>query len=102
MKRKDIIERIAEARKSSIAEVLTQPKRNLAKILALLLCQPGADIEKNAMETLAAIEPVIRDSSNNKLGDLINLDITGVAIEILTLAAEQDDSKKKIVSFEIN
>jgi len=101
MKRKDIIERIAEARKSSVAEVLTQPKRNLAKILALLLCQPGPDIEKNAMETLAAIEPVIRDSSNNKLGDLINLDITGVAIEILTLAAEQDDSKKKIVRVRI-
>jgi serine/threonine-protein kinase ATR len=98
-KRRDIIEKIAQARKASIGEVLTQPRRNLAKILALLLCQPVTDIESNAMETLAAIEPAIQESSNNRLDALIAVDITGVAIEILSLAADQDESKKKIVSF---
>jgi serine/threonine-protein kinase ATR len=96
-KRRDIVEKIAQARKASVAEVLTQPRNNLAKILALLLSQPVADVEASAMETLAAIEPAIRESSNNKLEALVALDITGVAVEILMLAADQDNSKKKPV-----
>jgi serine/threonine-protein kinase ATR len=96
-KRRDIVEKIAQARKASVAEVLTQPRNNLAKILALLLSQPVADVEASAMETLAAIEPAIRESSNNKLEALVALDITGVAVEILMLTADQDNSKKKPV-----
>ncbi|KAF1921015.1 hypothetical protein BDU57DRAFT_509551 [Ampelomyces quisqualis] len=95
-KRRDIIEKIAQARKVSVGEVLTQPKRNLAKILALLLCQPVTDVETSAMDSLASIEPAIREGSNNKLDALIAADITGVAIEILLLAADQDESKKKL------
>jgi serine/threonine-protein kinase ATR len=98
-KRRDIIEKIAQARRASVGEVLTQPKRNLAKILAVLLCQPVTDVEGNAMDTLAAIEPAIREGSNNRLDALIAADITGVAIEILLLAADQDESKKKLVGF---
>lgn len=96
-KRRDIIEKIAQARKASVGEVLTQPKRNLTRILALLLCQPVTDVESNAMDTLASIEPAIREGSNNRLDALIAADITGVAIEILLLAADQDESKKKLV-----
>lgn len=96
-KRRDIVEKIAQARKASVAEVLTQPRNNLAKILALLLSQPVADVETSAMETLVAIEPAIREGSNNKLEALVALDITGVAIEILMLAADQDERKKKPV-----
>lgn len=96
-KRKDIIERIAQARKASVVEVLTQPKANLAKILALLLSQPVPNIERNAMETLGAIAPAMQESSNNKLEALVALDITGVAIEILMLAADQEVSRKKPV-----
>lgn len=97
-KRKDVIEKIAQARKASVGEVLTQPRRNLAKILALLLCQPVQDVESSAMASLAAIEPAIREGTGNKLDALIAVDITGVAIEILSLAATQDESKKKLVS----
>jgi serine/threonine-protein kinase ATR len=96
-KRKDIIEKIAQARKASVGEVMTQPKRNLAKTLALLLCQATPDVERSAMDALAAIEPAIREGSNNKLEALIAADITGVAIEILVLAADQDESNKKPV-----
>lgn len=96
-KRRDIIEKIAQARKATVGEVLTQPRRNLAKVLALLLCQPVKDIESSAMETLAAVEPALKEGSNNRLDALINVDITGVAIEILMLAADQDESKKKLV-----
>ena len=76
---------------------MTQPKRNLAKILALLLCQAVPDVEKTTMDTLAAIEPAIREGSNNKLETLITADVTGTAIEILLLAADQDYSNKKLV-----
>lgn len=93
-KRRDIIEKIAQARKVSVAEVLTQPRNNLAKILALLLSQSVPDIESFAMETLAGIEPQIREGSNDKLETLIAMDITGIAIEILVLSAEQDESRK--------
>jgi serine/threonine-protein kinase ATR len=94
-KRRDIIEKIAQARKASIIDVLTHPRANLAKILALLLSQPAADVEKTAMETLAAIDPAIRDGSNNRLDSWVALDITGIAIEILKLAADQEGVRKK-------
>ncbi|CAN9100906.1 unnamed protein product [Alternaria alternata] len=94
-KRRDIIEKIAQARKASVIDVLTHPRANLARILALLLSQPVAEVEQTAMETLAAIEPAIRDGSNNKLESWVALDITGVAIEILKLAADQEIVRKK-------
>jgi serine/threonine-protein kinase ATR len=96
-KRRDIIEKIAQARKASVGEVLTQPKKNLAKVLALLLCQPVTDAESSTMDALAAIEPAIREGTNNRLDTLVSIDITGIAIEILLLAADQDESKKKLV-----
>ncbi|KAI8936862.1 hypothetical protein NX059_006098 [Plenodomus lindquistii] len=94
-KRKDVIERIAQARKASIVEVLTQPRTNLAKILALLLSQPVADVERNAMDILAAVEPAMRESSNNRLEAWVTLDVTGIAIEILMLAADHVGTRKK-------
>ncbi|KAH6616589.1 hypothetical protein C7974DRAFT_427548 [Boeremia exigua] len=93
-KRRDVIEKIAQARKVSVAEVLTQPRTNLAKILALLLSQSVPDTESFAMETLAEVEPAMREGSNDKLETLVALDITGVAIEILLLSAERDEPKK--------
>jgi serine/threonine-protein kinase ATR len=96
-KRRDVIEKIAHARRATIGEVLTQPKRNLAKILALLLCQSGSDVEANAMESLATIEPAIREGCNNKLEALLTADITGVAVEILLLSSDQNEEKKKLV-----
>ncbi|KAF1947946.1 hypothetical protein EJ02DRAFT_429695 [Clathrospora elynae] len=94
-KRRDIVEKIAQARKASVVDVLTHPRANLAKILALLLSQPVADVERKAMETLAAVEPAIRDGSNNNLEAWVALDVTGIAIEILMLAADQEGARKK-------
>lgn len=93
-KRRDIIEKIAQARKVSVAEVLTQPRSNLAKILALLLSQPVPDAESYVMETVATIELAIPAGCNNKLETLIALDITCVATEILLLSADRDESRK--------
>jgi serine/threonine-protein kinase ATR len=74
--------------------VLTQPKKNLTKTLALLLSQSVTDVESFALETLADIEPAMKEGSNNRLESLITLDITGVAIEILLLSAEREALKK--------
>lgn len=93
-KRRDVIGKIAQARKVSVAEVLTQPRSNLAKILALLLSQSVPDVESFAMETLAEVEPAMREGSNDRLESLIALDITGIAIEILLLSAEQEQPRK--------
>ena len=94
-KRRDIIEKIAQARKASVIDVLTYPRVNLAKILALLLSQSVPDIANNAMETLTAVEPTIRDGNNNRLESWVALDITGIAIEILLLAADHEGVRKK-------
>lgn len=93
-KRRDIIEKIAQARKVTVAEVLTQPRSNLARILALLLSQSVPDVESFVMKTLIEIEPQIREGSNDRLESLIAMDITGIAIEILKLSAERDESRK--------
>lgn len=94
MKRRDVIEKIAQARKVAVTEVLTQPKKNLTKTLALLLSQSVPDVESFTLETLAEIEPAMKEGSNNRLESLITLDITGVAIEILLLSAEREALKK--------
>lgn len=95
--RREVVERIAKIRKASVIDVLTQPKKNTAKVLALLLSQPVEDVAAEAMKTLAAIEPTIRERIGNRLEALIAPDPDGIAVEILLLAADQDESKRKFV-----
>src|SRR4051794_6909331 len=56
-KRKDILGRIALTRGISAREVCLQPRKNLAAILGLLLCQPVANVEQNAVDALQAVAP---------------------------------------------
>lgn len=95
-KRKDILQRIATARGTSIQDVCTQPRRNLAGILALLLCQTGPDVEKSAMETLTAIAPAFQQQ-NYDLSSWVKLDPVLVACEILKTASDQHESRRKQV-----
>ena len=98
-KRKDILGRIAKARGTSIEDICTQPRRNLAGILALLLCQPVADseVESNAMETLVSVAPAFLDNGN-ELESLVKLEPVMVACEVLKLAADQHDARNDHVS----
>ena len=96
-KRKDIIQRIATARQTSIQDVLIQPRKNLASILALLICQPVADIEKSTMDALLAIAPAFQEN-NRVLSDWVKLDPTLIACEILKSAADQHSSRREQVS----
>jgi serine/threonine-protein kinase ATR len=96
-KRKDILQRIATARGTSIQDICTQPRRNLAGILALLLCQPVADVEKNAMDALVAVAPAFRENGND-LSDWVKLEPVMVACEVLKSAADQHETRRDNVS----
>jgi serine/threonine-protein kinase ATR len=97
MKRKDLLQRIATARGTSIQDVCTQPRRNLACILAMLLCQPVKDVEEAAMDALVTVTPAFQENDNN-LSNWVKLEPVLVACEILKTLAEADDSKKPQVS----
>ncbi|KAF2473193.1 uncharacterized protein BDR25DRAFT_257421, partial [Lindgomyces ingoldianus] len=92
-KRKDILQRIATARGTSVQEICTQPRRNLAAILALLLCQPVEDVERSAIEALVAIAPGFQDK-NHDLSTWIKVEPVLVACEVLKSAADQPVSRK--------
>jgi serine/threonine-protein kinase ATR len=96
-KRVNVLQRIATARGTSIQDICTQPRRNLACILALLLCQPVAHIEESAMEALAAVAPAFRENENS-LASWIKLEPVLVACELLKTAAEENDARKPQVS----
>ncbi|KAF2813925.1 protein kinase rad3 [Mytilinidion resinicola] len=92
-KKKDVLQRIASARGTSIQDVCTQPRKNLAAILALLLRQQSPDVEKSAMDTLVEIAPAFQENDND-LSSWIKLEPILVACELLKAAAEEDESKK--------
>lgn len=96
-KRTDILQRIANAKKTSIEEICLQPRTHLARIIALLLCQPGPDVEKRAMDTLIAVAPGFGQTGQN-LHDLIQLDAAAMASEVFKLAADRDVNEKALVS----
>jgi serine/threonine-protein kinase ATR len=92
-KRKEMLQRIATARRTSIQDVCMQPRRHLANIIALLLCQPVNDVEKSAMEALVAVAPGFRENGYD-LSDLIKLEPVLVACEILKMMTDQPTSTK--------
>ncbi|KAF2019578.1 hypothetical protein BU24DRAFT_419179 [Aaosphaeria arxii CBS 175.79] len=93
-KRKDVLQAIAHLRGKDvkIENIISQPRQTLASILALLLCQPVANPEQNAWETLIEVAPQFEKEYD--LARLIQLEVVLVACEILKLAADDDDSKK--------
>jgi serine/threonine-protein kinase ATR len=97
-KRKDILEQIATARGSSIQDVCIQPRKHLANILALLLCQPVADVEQSTMDALVSVSPAFGESGYG-LSDYVKYEPVMVACEILKSAADQNESKKPQVSY---
>lgn len=97
-KRKDILEQIAAARGSSVQDVCIQPRKHLANILALLLCQPVADVEQSTMDALVAVSPAFAESGYG-LSDYVKYEPVMVACEILTSAADQHESKKPQVRY---
>lgn len=96
-KRKDVLQLIAQAKKTTIEELCSQPRRHLACILALLLCQTGKDVEKRAMEALITVAPGFRHIEQ-ELHHLVSQEPAFAACEILELAADRDARDKEPVS----
>jgi serine/threonine-protein kinase ATR len=96
-KRTDILARIAIAKgpSASIKDVCTDPRRNLAAILALLLIQQSPDIEETAMGILKDVAPEFRETD---LEGLVNAESIGVACEILKACADADIASKNQAS----
>ncbi|KAJ4304960.1 serine/threonine-protein kinase M1 [Kalmusia sp. IMI 367209] len=94
-KRTDILQRIANAKKTSIEEICLQPRSHLARIIALLICQSGSDIERRAMDTLVAVAPGLRQTGQ-MLHDLVQLDAAAMASEVFKLAADRDANDKAL------
>ena len=92
-KKKETLQRIAAARGPNVKlqDLCTQPRTNLAAILALLLSQASNDIETTAMGILAECVPSLRDQ---ELANLIRIDPVLIVIEMLKAAGDEDVSRK--------
>src|SRR5262245_30556654 len=96
-KRKDILQLISTVRETPIEDCILQPRHNLANIIALLLCQPGHDVEQRAAENLFAVAPGFR-GEGNELHNLVQMEPAFAACEVLKLASDRDENDKKLVS----
>jgi serine/threonine-protein kinase ATR len=95
-KRKDVIERIAQAKDTTPEDVCIEPRHHLCRILALLLCQPGNDVERRAMDSLISVAPGFKEN-RFELHELVLMESAGAAFEVLKMAADHDDGDKRVV-----
>ncbi len=94
MRRQDLLSRIASARGTTVHNTCTQPRRNLAAILALLLSQPSPDVEQTTHEFLCQAAPGF---GKDDLSTWIRLEPVMIACEMLKTAGDEDESNKKRV-----
>ncbi|GAB1729612.1 hypothetical protein NU195Hw_Modified_171t1 [Hortaea werneckii] len=90
-KKKDLLQRIAAARSSSVKDLCLQPPTNRAATIALLLTQSTADVEEAAMECLSHVCP---DFQGEDISVLIRPDPALVGCEMLKLAGDAPDERK--------
>ncbi|KAF2167045.1 hypothetical protein M409DRAFT_66135 [Zasmidium cellare ATCC 36951] len=91
-KKKDILQRIVDARGSkSIRDICAQPRTNLAAILTVLLTQSGPDTEEAAFACLTEVDEGFK---NTDLSGLIKVDSVLVASELLKHCGEESESRK--------
>ena|ERR1700712_3302952 len=96
-KRHDILQRIAQARKSThLQELIMDPPRNLAGVLSRLLLETG-DTEHAASSLLQDAAP----SLHNKFVEVVKIDPILTACEILKAAGDSNENTKAKVLFSI-
>jgi serine/threonine-protein kinase ATR len=93
-KRKDILQRIADACGQSIM-VLCREHNNLAAILSCVLLQTPSDVESLVMNLLNAVSP---EFGNVDCAELLRSEPQATASELLRAAGESDEAKKANVS----
>jgi len=94
-KKKDVIQKIAEARGETETWETIMDTANLPSILALLLVQDVPDIVAHTMSLLGHISPRVEGF---ELVELLRTDPMGIALEIFKNAAEANETRKARVS----
>jgi serine/threonine-protein kinase ATR len=90
-KKKDVIQMIAEVRNETEPWQPCLDNANLGRILALLITQETADIQKYAMSLLKHISPHF-DEFN--LADLLQTEPLVTALHVLKATADAEESRK--------
>jgi serine/threonine-protein kinase ATR len=90
-KRKDVIQKIAEARNETEPWQPCLDNANLGRILALLLTQETADIQEYTMSLLRHISPHFDEFS---LVDLLQIEPLATTLNILKAIADAGENRK--------
>ncbi|OLN85738.1 Protein kinase rad3 [Colletotrichum chlorophyti] len=91
MKRKDVIQKIAEARREKDIWVPILDSANAGPIIALLLVQDVDNIEQFVMSRLTAVSSHLESFS---LVDLMQAEVVIIVLELLKAAGEADEARK--------
>lgn len=97
-KRKDVIQKIAEARQETEIWRPLMDSHNTASVLSLLLLQESENIEDFVKSSLDEISPHFHALS---LADIVQSEPVLTAIELLKAAAGADESRKRQVGCEL-
>lgn len=91
-KKRDVIQKIAEARNENEAWQPCLDAANLGPILALLLTQETADVEQNSMDLLKHISPHLNKSGG--LLELLRIEPIATTMELLKAAGDAEEGRK--------
>ncbi|KAI0897246.1 phosphatidyl inositol 3-kinase [Annulohypoxylon nitens] len=91
-KKRDVIEKIAEARGEEEIWRSCLDEANLGPILALLLTQDTPDIQEYCMDLLKYISPHLSESGG--LLELLRIEPIGTTLELLKAAGDADEDRK--------
>lgn len=96
-KKRDVIQKIAEARNEKEAWQPCLDATNLGPILALLLIQETADVQQHSMDLLGHISPHLNKSGG--LLELLRIEPIATTMELLKAAGDADEDNKPHVRF---
>ena len=92
-KRRDILQRIADANNQSVLELCREPN-NMAGILANILLQASGDVENLVVSLLNSVSP---DFSNVDCEELLKSEPQATATELLKFAGDLSDERRVMV-----
>ncbi|KAK5108367.1 hypothetical protein LTR62_008397 [Meristemomyces frigidus] len=91
-KRKDILQRLAAARQTTIQDLIVQPKINYVATFSALLLQPVNDPEEAALACLTEVTQGFRNLDN--MTPIVKIHADAIACEMLMRTGEVADSRK--------
>ncbi|KAI1642826.1 uncharacterized protein F4817DRAFT_277367 [Daldinia loculata] len=91
-KKRDVIQKIAEARNEKEVWQPCLDEANLGPILALLLTQEAPDIQQFCMELLGHISPHLNKSGG--LLELLRIEPIGTTLELLKASGDSEEDRK--------